>query len=120
MAASLLVWLQSSPFNHSTAREALDYALAMAAVDHQVQIVFSGPAVLLLSPHQQLAAALQLKDFTKSVGIFELYDIPPPLVSADCLQRFQLDHTELAFAVDVIPAEQLSALFSRFQHVVSF
>lgn len=120
MATSILIWIHSSPFNSSAAREALDYAFAMAAVDHQVHVLLSGPAVLVLLPHQQLATNLHLKDFTKAMGLFALYDMPAPLVSAECRQQYQLDNSQLTSVAKVISTAQLTLLLSDYQHVVSF
>ncbi|MDP5191787.1 DsrE family protein, partial [Rheinheimera baltica] len=47
---NLLVLLRYSPFNNAQGREALDLILALAAVDHNVSVLFSGDAVFQLLP----------------------------------------------------------------------
>lgn len=120
MATSILVWLQSSPFNNQQAREALDYTLAMAAVEHQVQLLLSGPAVLMLLPHKDVASSLLLKDTSKAIGLFELYDIPAPIVTQHCLQQYQLDVANFAYQTTLIASEQLPDLLSGYQQIVRF
>ncbi|MCH8539007.1 MAG: DsrE family protein [Alkalimonas sp.] len=120
MAASILVWLDSSPFNNQQAREALDYTLALAAVDHQVQLLLTGPAVMLLLPHQDVATQLQLKDMSKAIGLFELYEVPPPMVTDQALQHYRLEAQQLAYTADIIAEKQLTALVSGYQHIVRF
>ena len=41
---------RQSPFNSSSGREALDLILALAAVEHQLSVIFSGDAIYQLLP----------------------------------------------------------------------
>lgn len=86
MQAILLIQT-ASPFNQAKAREALDLALALAAVEHQVSILFQDDAVYqLLPPADKPAdAPAPLKAFQKSFGLFALYDIGPCLVCQQSL-----------------------------------
>ncbi|MDP4537193.1 DsrE family protein [Alkalimonas collagenimarina] len=120
MTTSILVWLDSSPFNRPQAREALDYALAMAAVEHQVQLLLTGPAVLLLLPHKDIASRLQLKDMSKAIGLFELYDIAAPIVTEPDLALYQLTADALAYDVRVLSTGQLHSQLPHYQHIVRF
>lgn len=120
MTTSILVWLDSSPFNNPQAREALNYALAMAAVEHQVQLLLTGPAVLLLLPHKDTASSLQLKDMSKAIGLFELYDMAAPLVTEHDLKHYQLTADALAYDVRVLSTEQLHSELPHYPHVVRF
>ncbi|SEA26579.1 DsrE family protein [Alkalimonas amylolytica] len=119
MSYSTLIWLQSSPYNSSAAREALDYILALAAVDCPAQLLLSGPAVCLLQPHADVSAALQLKDCSKLLGLFELYDLPVPLVCQDSLNQYQPEPGQLNQAITLLSKQQITERLARFQHVVT-
>ncbi|EIW90543.1 dsrE-like protein [Alishewanella agri BL06] len=84
MQAILLIQT-ASPFNQAKAREALDLALALAAIEHQVSMLFQDDAVYqLLAPDFEQTTA-PLKAFQKSFGLFALYDIGPCLVCQQSL-----------------------------------
>ncbi|MCC5827494.1 DsrE family protein [Alkalimonas sp.] len=119
MSHATLIWLQSSPYNSSAAREALDYILALAAVDCPAQLLLSGPAVCLLQPHTDFSSALQLKDCSKLLGLFELYDLPAPLVCQESLNRYQPEPGQLNQAITRLSKQQLTEQLARFRHVAT-
>lgn len=120
MSQPTLIWLQSSPYNSSAAREALDYTLALAAVDCPVQLLLSGPAVCLLLPNNDFSAALQLKDCSKLLGLLPLYDLAAPLVCQDSLHQYQIDPKQLHHAITGLSRQQLAERLALFQQVVTF
>lgn len=84
MQAILLIQT-ASPFNQAKAREALDLALALAAVEHQVSMLFQDDAIYQLVAPDFGQANAPLKAFQKSFGLFALYDIGPCLVCQQSL-----------------------------------
>lgn len=82
-----------SPYNSAKAREALDLILALAAVEHQVSVIFTDDAVYQLLTSDQSPTVL--KTFQKSFGLFSLYDIENCLVCADSLARRGLSEITL-------------------------
>lgn len=98
---TILLIQTASPFNQAKAREALDLALALAAVEHQVSILFQDDAVYQLLPPADIPAPL--KAFYKSFGLFALYDIGPCLVCQRSLTARGL--TKLPLLDDFIVAD---------------
>lgn len=96
---------QHSAWSGNAAREAQDLALALAATDHQVTLLYRGAAVTQLLP---LATPLVVKDFTVMQKLFALYDIETVAVCQQALADFQLSADQLRLAVNVLdePAQR--------------
>ena len=120
MAGPTLVWLHSSPYNSSRAREALDYLLALAAVEQPAQLLLTGPAVVLLQPHADFSQSLQLKDCSKQLGLLPLYELPAPWVCQHSLARYLPDAAVLAYDCSLLAEPDWQQQLSHFSQVVSF
>ena len=114
----ILILQRHSPFSSSHGREALDLALAMAAVEHNVSLLFSADAVYQLLRHN-LSAEFALKDYTKSFKLFELYDIEQVYVCQQSMIERGLTADDLAIDVQITTPEQLPALFAGQHQVIS-
>jgi tRNA 2-thiouridine synthesizing protein C len=93
---NILLIQQSSAFDGAVAREAQDLALALAATEHQVTLLYRDAAVLQLLPLAQQPA---VKDFTLAQKLFELYDIAAVYVCQHSLSRYQLSVPQLRIPV---------------------
>jgi tRNA 2-thiouridine synthesizing protein C len=103
--AKILLILQSSAFSDAIARESQDLALALAATEHEVSLLYRGAAVLQLLPlHQTLA----VKDFTMTQKLFDLYDIAGVYVCAESLAHYQLVPSALRIPLKLadLPTQQ--------------
>ena len=69
-----LFLVRQSPYGSSLAREALDMALATAAFDQKVQLVFINDGVYQLLQNQQ-AESLGRKNIGKTLDVLPLYEI---------------------------------------------
>lgn len=107
---------RQSPFNHSSGREALDLALALAAVEHQLTIIFTGDAVYQLLDYNP-ATEFALKRYQQSFKLFGLYDIEHLYVCQASLQQRQLDSNQLSVAAKPVDASQMQQLLAS-QHQV--
>lgn len=104
-----------SPFNQAKARESLDLILALAAVDYQLSVIFSGDAAYQLLPTDSNSAQ-PVKAFQKSFGLFALYDIENCLVCAQSLRDRGLTTMALPEGfVTATPAEIRTLLASAQQ-----
>ena len=119
MSQATLIWLQSSPYNSSAAREALDYTLALAAVDSPVQLLLSGPAVCLLQAPADMGA-LQLKDCSKLLGLFELYELPAPLVCQHSLALYLPEPWQLSYPCTLLSKVQMTEQLAFFRQIITF
>jgi tRNA 2-thiouridine synthesizing protein C len=102
----VLIVMRHSAWHDSQAREAQDLALAMAAMEHQVNILYLGEAVLQLLP---LSGKLVGKDFTLAQKLFPLYDIGEIYVCATALHQYQLEPSMLRLPVTIVDDFGLAA-----------
>jgi tRNA 2-thiouridine synthesizing protein C len=116
--AAILVIQRQPPFNSAKARESLDLVLALAAVDHQVSILFSADAVFQLMP---VAAdtGIPLKPFNRSFSLFAIYDIEQLYVCQQSMQQRGLRLEQLLPGVQALSATDINKLISRQQQVIN-
>lgn len=95
---TLLFILQRAPYGDSTTRETLDAALAAAAFEQNVQLLFIGDGVwnLLL---EQNADCINSKDTGKMLQALNYYDIEAVFSDNTSLQERGLSADNLAIAV---------------------
>ncbi len=111
--------LQNSPFDGSTAREAQDMLLALAAVEHQVSVIYLDAAVLqLLAPASN--ANVGCKDFTPTQKLFGFYDIEQLLVCASAMAKYQLSETDLRIPVQICQHAELQQHLQQQQFILRF
>lgn len=113
---NILVVQRHSPFNSSKGREALDLLLALAAVEHNVSLLFSGDAVYQLLPTQD-QPDFKLKAYPRSFKLFALYDIEQVYVCQQSLTERGLDASRLLINVAVLDKPGIAQLLAR-QHQV--
>lgn len=113
----IAVLVTNLPFDGIAARESLDLIFALAAVDHQVSVIFSDDAVYQLVKADD-SAELMVKDFRRSFRLFELYDIEQLYVCAESLRQRQLLANELVLDVQPLDSAELGQLLDTQHHVI--
>lgn len=115
---NITVVFRHSPFNTSKAREALDMALALAAVDHKVTVLFCDDGVYsLLNTSEQ--SQFTLKHFNRSFKLFSLYDIEQIIVCAASLATRHLNTADLIIPAKSVDQDAVQALLAKQQHIIS-
>ena len=114
-----LVICRHSPYGSAAARSALDAALAAAAFEQPIDLLFLGDGVLQLAESQDGRAGGQ-RDMGKLLASFPLYDIEQVYAEARALRHYGM--AAGPFALSVIPLEQsdLQALLNRADHLLGF
>lgn len=115
---NVLVMSQCSPFDDLHIRDALDMTLIFAAVDQNINWLFSGPAVLALKKQQQ-PNMLGIKDFFKNIKTLEIYDVENIYVCEKSLLDYGLNKNDLLLDVQALNFDQQKALIKTQQHVVN-
>ena len=105
------------PLQGIAARESLDLIFALAAVDHQLSVIFADDAVYQLLKAQDSTATLT-KDFRRSFKLFELYEIDNLYVCAESLKQRNLKLDNLMLEVKPLEHTELSRLLHNQQHVI--
>lgn len=106
----ILFVLQRAPYGSSSARESLDAALAAAAFEQDVQLLFSGDGVWQLLPDLQ-ADAIAGKDIGKMLQALAYYDIEHVYADAQSLAERGLSAATLAIPVMPLTNHPLRQLF---------
>jgi tRNA 2-thiouridine synthesizing protein C len=114
----ILFIMQRAPYGSSTAREALDAALACAAFEQNVQLLFTGDGVWQLLPLQN-AAVVGSKDIGKMLGALAYYDINGIFVDHASLQARELTVDQLAIPVISLDTTTLRQLVQEADCVIS-
>ena len=115
---NILVLQRHSPFNSSKGREALDIILALAAVEHNISVLFSGDAVYQLLPTQD-QADFKLKAYPRSFKLFALYDIEQVYVCQQSLKQRGINVSDLNIDVTELDTAGIAELFARQHQVIS-
>lgn len=114
-----LIVCRRPPYGESYAREALDTALAAAAFDQPVALLFLGDgAAQLLSAHD--SSAIGEKSFEKQLGALPMYDIDTIYVDTLALQKRGLRAEDLSLPVQTVGEAEISALLKDHDVVLSF
>ncbi|GAA0543017.1 sulfurtransferase complex subunit TusC [Rheinheimera aquimaris] len=115
---NILLLQQHSPFNNSNGREALDMALALAAVEHSVSILFCDDAVYQLLPTVD-QPDFGLKQYPRSFKLFSLYDIEQVYACLESVTARGLEPAQLNIAVTLLSKADIAALLSSQHQVIT-
>lgn len=113
-----LFQLRHSPYHSPLAREALDMALAFAAFDQHIQLLFSGDGVYQLVKGQNTQNA-GVKNISKTLDALAMYDINDVYVCHDALSRRGLTLADLSLPAKALDAAAISQLLHQADKVVS-
>lgn len=107
----VLVILSRSPYEGSLAREALDYCLAAAAFEQDLQLLFTGDSVLQLLKDQQPEGILQ-KNLSKTLSVLPVYGVEKLYVEQEALTRYGIKEDQLCLPVLPVTAIQMAELLA--------
>lgn len=116
---SFLIVCRRAPYGESFAREALDVAMAAAAFDQAVAMLFLGDGVLQLIAAQH-SEVIGQKAHDKQLSALPLYDVDTLYVDAEALQARQLQPSDLVLPVQLLDAAAIAALFATRAVVMGF
>ena len=117
MSRSLLVVFCSAPYGDSRARAGLDFALAFAAFEQPVSVLFMGEGVLQLLP-QQDTTELGARNLGKTLASPPLYGVETLFVDAASLDSYGITADSLPEACSVLASDAVAALMRRHDHLV--
>ena len=117
--ASLLISVRHAPYGTSLARAGVDTALAAAAFEQPVTLLFQGAGVLNLLPAQD-AAAIGAKDMARLLASLPLYDIETLYVDAAAAERYGIADTELPAGSELLDSEGMRQLLLDADHLLGF
>jgi tRNA 2-thiouridine synthesizing protein C len=115
----VLVVIRHSPYGSSLARASLDVALAAAAFEQAISLLFAGDGVLQLLPAQE-SAALGVKNVGRLLASLPLYGVEQVYVEAEAAQRYQLDLTTAPLAAKALDCAAIAELIRAHDHLLGF
>jgi len=116
---TVLIVLRHSPYGSSLAKASLDVALATAAFEQSVDLLFLGDGVLQLLPEQD-SHSLGIKNFGRQLASLPLYDINCAYVDAEAAARYNLDLTKAPVETRVLDPKKMHQLMVGYDHLLGF
>jgi len=116
---SLLVVSRHAPWSGISAREALDIALAAAAFDLPVALLFLDDGLFQLTANQQ-PNYLQQKDLSANLKALPLFGIDSCYAAKSSLMERGLKESQIHLAVQWLDDKQIAELFSRYHQIITF
>lgn len=114
-----LIICRRPPYGESYARESLDVALATAAFDQPVALLFLGDGVAqLLNAHD--STELVEKSFEKQLSALPMYDINTIYVDVDALRQRGLTPDDLSLPAQTVSDIEIADLLKQHDIVLSF
>lgn len=116
---TILLVCRKAPYGNSLAKEALDIALAGAAFEQQLQVLFTGDGVLQLL-NQQNTQPIGTKNISKHLAAFPLYDLNDIYVDQQSLQQRGLETSDLLSNVRFCDTQELTQIMDEADVVFNF
>lgn len=113
----ILVVMRHSPYGSSLAKAAVDVALAGAAFDQPIDLLFTGEGVLQLMPEQDSQFAGK-KNIARQLSSLPLYDIERVYVDADAAARYRIDTTGMPVKTQLLAANEMRMLMVGYDHLL--
>jgi tRNA 2-thiouridine synthesizing protein C len=107
-----------APYGTIYALECLEVVLITAAFDQDVSVVFVDDGVCQLKKNQD-TAEIGMKNFSKTYGALDDYDVEKIYVEKESLDARGLTEDDLVIPVQVLAADQLREVMAQQDVVIS-
>jgi len=111
--------LRHSPYGASLARASLDVALASAAFEQPVDLLFLGDGVLQLQSDQD-SQSPGIKNRGRQLASLPLYDINCVYVDAEAAARYNLDLAKAPLDTRTLDPGEVHQLMVEYNHLLGF
>src|SRR5262245_44556501 len=116
---TILIVIRHSPYGSSLAKASLDVALANAAFDQAVDLLFLGDGVLQLLPEQD-SRMLGIKNIGRQLASLPMYDINSVYVDAGAVARYNIDLSRSPVSTRVLDQVGMHDLMAAYDHLLGF
>ena len=116
---SLLILFRRAPSGHGLARAGYDFALAAAAFEQPVSLLFMDDGVWQLLPEQK-PGAIGAKNIASTLDSLPIYDIDSVYAEGESLSARGLAPGDLRSGVQLLGAGETGNFIDSFDQVVSF
>ena len=115
----LLVIIRCPPYRNSLARASLEVALAAAAFEQKVNLLFLGDGVLQLLPDQD-SLAVGRKSQERTLASLPLYDIDQVYLDAAAVARYGIDPQAAPVPILLLDTDQIRQLLHSHERLLPF
>lgn len=115
----ILIVCRRPPYGESFAREALDVAMAAAAFNQNIALLFLDAGVTVLAKNQ-FSDGIQEKSLEKQFAALPLYDVTELYVDANALQQYGLADDDLSLPAQHLDSNAITQLLERSDVVMNF
>jgi tRNA 2-thiouridine synthesizing protein C len=115
----VLLIIRHSPYGNSLARASLDVALAAAAFEQPVSLLFMGEGVLQLVPEQD-SVQIGMKNLARILSSLPMYDIDSVYVDRAAADRYHLDLATAPLVVLPLDNQTMHQLMCQHDHLLGF
>ena len=115
----VLLMIRHSPYGSGLARASLDVALAAAAFEQPLSLLFMGEGVLQLLPDQD-STQIGRKNLSRALTSLPLYDIDSVYVDRAAADRYHLDLATAPLVVLPLDSRQMHQLMCQHDHLLGF
>lgn len=115
----ILIVCRRPPYGESFVREALDVAMAGAAFDQAIALLFLDAGVTVLAKNQH-SDGIHEKSLEKQFAALPLYDVTELYVDADALQQYRLTADDLSLPAQHLDSNAITQLLERSDIVLNF
>lgn len=120
MKKKILLISRHAPYGKSTAREAIDIALAASVYDQDISVLFMDDGVFQLLANQH-AQSIDQKNIASILTALPLYDIENIFVHQESLDARALTSTELILEdLQILNNEAVGSLLNQQDQILSF
>jgi len=114
-----LIVVRRAPYGSSLSRASLDAALALAAFEQLVDILFMGDGVLHLLP-DQMSSNIGVKNVGKLLSSLPLYDIDAVYLDASAAEQYQVDTANTPVTAQRLDNADIQRLLAEYDHLLGF
>lgn len=115
----IVLCCRKAPYGNSLAREALEIALASAAFEQNLAILFIGDGVWQLQT-QQNSTAINCKSQQKLLSAFSMYDLNEIYVEQEALKARNIEAKELSIAAMLVDHNTVAELCNNADIILNF
>lgn len=94
MSKKILIHCSKPAYGNSLSREAIDVALAAAAFDQNISLLFTGDGLFQLL-NQQMSEAIHSKNHGKALSALSLYGVEDIFLCSDSMSERNLSNEDL-------------------------
>ena len=116
---TVLIVLRHSPYGSGLAKAAVDTALASAAFEQTIDLLFIGDGVLQLQSDQD-SHSKGMKNVGRQLASLPLYDINHVYVDAQAVARYNIDLSTAAVQTHELDSNEMHQLMSGYDHLLGF